>query len=283
MGFDGAMPPERPPLHRTMSSDIGDVRIAGTPTPRLTSKGKIDTADEFSFGSPLLSAHISGDSAPPARGLPLRRKSFYRANVLVKRGHGGGIFTDDPSFLAEWSVEAIALVRRQLLRASNGTVALPCEDNWKAIVDGTSPLVTIGDEEENDDDYGADQQGRLKLLPVWASQIPLALDNISEAASQDDNYRYTISDLPSMAGETAKILDMVEDVMEMQKRRRLDRLREPGWLQRNWFIAAGIIPPLALFSYRFARHGFGREFLMDVSHRIGTFFSERVKQPVFAM
>jgi hypothetical protein len=54
---------------------------------------------------------------------------LYYTNLFIKKKDGGQILKEDPA-LAEWSVNAISLVRLQLNRASNGQVSLPFYENW---------------------------------------------------------------------------------------------------------------------------------------------------------
>lgn len=68
----------------------------------------------------------------------------------------------------------------------------------------------------------------------------------------------TISNLPLLAAEVEQLLDVMEDIMAMQRRRRLDQLRAPNWFRRNWYVVATSMPTLGSFFLWMARRGRGQ-------------------------
>ena len=134
--------------------------------------------------------------------------------------------TDRPSFVAEWAVEAIALVRRHLHRAGNGMVALPYEENW----------VT---EEIN-------AQGATRALPAWVTRSKRKTHSVDEEemerGDENEHSNLKVTDLNLMMTEVSELLNVMEDVMMLQRKRRLDRMRAPGWIRRNWFLVATFGP-----------------------------------------
>jgi len=319
-GFDGGMPPENvggPPLvdermyNRDGSSDnLQGVRaeelfspefsIHKTPTPATTSAVR-QTSDNSETGEVnlkiasdvdrlLMSSSRVGvnDSAYPyIDGGVFRRSS--QAQVYAGKKHGEGIFVDDPAFLAEWSVEAIALVRRLLFRAGNGRVPIPCETNW--IKEDASPHHG-GDNEPAKRNAGF----RLRRLPLWASEVavqrghdatPPPNSNTTTSSSlqiyPDAKVRITITDVPLLVAEVEELLDIMEGMMGIQRQRRLERLRPPSWLRSNWYIVATVAPSLAFLFRRLRTKGYGKQAIRFVVQKVSTFFRERVVDPVVAM
>ena len=175
--------------------------------------------------------------------------------------HGGGIYVDDPSFLAEWSVDAIKLIRKQLSRAGNGRVSIPFVSNW------------------------TDASNKELDIPVWASNF-----GMSSHSSDDDmivppgeQQRVTITDVPLMTAEVSAMLDIMEEVMEIQRFRRLEQLRAPSWLRSNWYVVAAVTPTAAFLVRRLMSKGYGKEFIKVVLERVVSFFRERVVDPIVAM
>jgi len=212
----------------------------------------------------LMSSSRVGVTESAYRGRNVQRNS--QAQVFVGKKHGGKIYVDDPSFLSEWSVEAIALVRRHLFRAGNGKIPIPFETNW--INDGTN--------------RGNDNQTR--KLPLWATEV---LQHGSDGMNEDEmtrpSIRLSISDVPLLVAEVEELLDIMEGMMAIQQQRRLDRLRPPGWLQSNWYIIATVAPSLAWLIRRLSTKGYGKQAITFVLDKVSTFFRERVVDPVVAM
>ena len=95
--------------------------------------------------------------------------------------------------------------------------------------------------------------------------------------------RVTITDIPLMTAEVSALLDVMEEVMEIQRLRRLEQLRAPSWLRSNWYVVAAVTPTAAFLVYRLTSKGYGKEFIKLLLGRVGTFFKERVADPVVAM
>lgn len=252
-GFDGSLPDTPLPssLTRTLTEDVSGQNTRVVHRQEITSKltDDFDSAEkEFERASSQMKDYS---------------RRHQGANVLVQNKHGGGIFTDDPSFLAEWSVEAVSLVRRQLYRAANGRVRLPYETNWI-----TSPT------ESSLQGEGAFQQ---QIMPQWASR------SISTQDGSESNTVYRVTDLPLLATEVSELLDVMEDIMDIQKRRRLTKLRPMSWARRNWYILAASVPTGLWLIYRLAKAKAGRDLLSKFTHGIASFFNDRVRSPLMAM
>lgn len=214
----------------------------------------------------------SGDYSPRAQvvgqeGHGTGRRVFRRSSqaaVFVGKNDGEGIFIDDPDFLAEWSVESMRLVRRILFRAGNGKVTLPCEENWTEGTDGPS----------------------LKT-PTWADESFLRrLEPMPEATpfgSSELPARVAISNLPVLVNEVEELLDIMEGIMTMQRNRRLNVFRPPGWLRRNWYILSLSVPSVAFLLQKINSRSHWKHVTGLFLQKAGTFVRERLVDPLVAM
>jgi hypothetical protein len=266
-GFDGSvendpradgLPYPTGPINRRMSSDIGDVR----PLHRTMSSDIVDV------NFPRSSSRIGLSDTP------------YAKPSCAAKNDGGGIFIDDPAFLTQWSVDALALVRSQLFRAANGMITLPYQSNWVEDVSTHSEGELIAEPDEE----------VISKLPLWASitvrqRIDTADTESSASMSfeKDERAQITISDLPLMVKEVSELLDVTEDIMDIQRRRRLEKLRPPGWLRRNWYVVGTVVPSASYFVYQMACKGYAQDMVKFASQKISDFFRERLRDPLVAM
>jgi hypothetical protein len=208
--------------------------------------------------------HMDESRREERRGGGVFRRSS-QAQIFVGRQDGDGVYVDDPSFLAEWSVESIRLIRRQLLRAGNNQVELPCGSHW------------------------TDVNGMEQRIPSWATTPSSDLQNtIREYApslivTSRTSHAVTISNLPAMVKEIGELLDVMQRLIVLQRSRRLDQMRPPTWIRRNWYIIAAVVPPSMWLGIRLLRGGSLRSAISHVCGRIGIFFTERVWTPLNAM
>lgn len=211
----------KPPLpnHRRLSADLEDVKE------HEPLKQSLESLDDLIL---------------PAASLPTK------ANVLVRKRDGGGIFVDDPSRLAEWSVEAMTLIRRYLYRAGNGSVALPYQSNW--------------------------DKGR---LPTWVKQVPRGDPGAPP--------QLTISNLSLLVAEVEELVDIMEGVMDIQRKRRLDKMKPPSWWRQNWYVYGPVIPFFGGVCLWMWRNESGRAFFRSLASRVYFFFKEHVGDPIRSM
>jgi hypothetical protein len=258
-------------------------------------------------------APVSNVSKLPQRS---RHSQLYYTNVSVKNNHGGEIVTDDPA-LAEWSVDAMAIVRRQLYRAANGLVVLPYSTNWsegddqslsydvagavsldfsetpttdETVAPPKLPLwakashITSVKEDVDDDDETSNVRQRVTISDK-ASHIT----SVEEEEDVDDDetsnvrQRVAISDFPLMVAEVSELLDVMESIMGLQRARRLEKLKPPSWVRQNWYISAIAIPSLSYLFYKMTTKGYGWVFLKYTAQKFGDFFREHVVEPFLAM
>jgi hypothetical protein len=276
--FSPELSVHKTPTHYTTPTVEAHTRDTGDPeTAEISANRKISRdVDRLLFSSSRVGVHES-----TYRGLQSSRR-YPQAQVLVGKRHGEGIFVDDPGFLAEWSVEAIALVRRHLFRAGNGKIPIPFETNWTydALKD------------DNDSSRARRNGNKMVKLPRWAGEVPQVVLDAAEENEVTSNSsmkaitpkaRVTITNLPLLVAEVEELLDIMEGMMAIQRQRRLERLRPPSWLRSNWYLVASVAPSMALLFRRLATKGYGKEAITFVVQKISTFFRERVADPVVAM
>jgi hypothetical protein len=214
---------------------------------------------------------------PPQSESKLGRRQSSTANVHVQRSRGGGIFVDDPAFLTEWSVEAIALVRRLLKAASGDRIPIPHEDNW-AQNRGSSQ-----GQEENSGELIVDAEESWRPLPIWAA------DNSSRSVdspgldlstpSLENRPGLVVTNLPLLVQEVSDLLTVMEEILALQRKRRLDQLRPPPWLRRNWYLVTALAPPISYVVIKIT----SGETIDLVVQKIRTFFRDHLKEPLVAM
>jgi hypothetical protein len=230
--------------------------------------------------------------------LPQRSQhnALYYTNVFVTRNHGGQIYIDDPA-LAEWSVDAMSIVRRLLYRAANGFVILPYSENWAEGDDQSLSYYDVTDslDSESQTESATDEGVVPPKLPLWASLSPHnmapveeeeeVLDVMADGQKEETTnvQRVTISDLPLMVSEVSELLDVMESIMDLQRGRRLEKLKPPFWMRQNWYVGAIVLPPLTYLCYKMAAKGFGWGFLKYTSQKLLDFCREHVVEPFLAM
>lgn len=208
-------------------------------------------------------------------GLP---PSYYgNANVFVDGEVGGKIRTNDPA-LAEWSVDAMRLVRQQLYIAGKGAMPLPCVNNW---VEDAAPS------------FGAlisEPDVRAKRLPKWATitSVPLPGERqFSEASDfrhdQEPDSNIEICDLPLMAAEVSEVLNVMEVILQNQRSRRFRRVKPTPRLRRNWYLFAAGAPVITYVLFKLLRKGYGKELCFFIAEKVHTFTKEHVRGPLQSM
>lgn len=295
-----------------------------------------------------------------------RHNELYYTNLFVKMKDGGRISKDD-SALAQWSVDAMALVRREMHRASMGQITLPYSDNWSevhvsaseggandpasssntlpAVVPAALPawasvalaplrrasysalmeddLVSTDDDDDDDDDHdeavvveeeeedGDDEEGyqnglgdesesdiegkatqknnmmlRTKHRMQHSRSYGNRLSTVGHQNKRGDRpkpQKVTICDLNLLVNEVSGILDVMEDVIDVQRGRRLDKLKPPSWYRQYWFVSALVAPSVVYVVYKLAIKRDGWNLLKYASQKILNFFDEHVVRPCFAI
>lgn len=273
------LPPPSYPFRR-ISSEMIDHMPPPPSQPRLPRKGPSSNVSELPHQT--------------------RHNSLYYTNVFVKNNDGGHIMIDDPA-LAEWSVDAISLVRRQLYRAANGQIVLPFTENWAEGDDQSRGSYDPTTGSAVPDSAGTvaaaaaaatDSMVAPGKLPLWAA-LKVSPDEMGDSFHHERNHvddasdkaaaRIHISDLPLLVNEVSELLDMMESVIEMQRSRRLEKLKPPSWIHRNWYVGALSVPPMIYFVIKGAKRRYGLKLLRSIKRYIVQFFREHVVDPLYAM
>ena len=181
--------------------------------------------------------------------------SFVGGNVSNSRG--GSILVDEDE-LATWSIDGIKVVRDQLYRAAVPGAQLPCYDNWPNEVRHFNGD-TVGHSDEIDH-------------PAWASTK-------GTKATDKSPLPIVINNLPGMADEVSALLQSIELNLDQQRQRRLNKLRPPSNLRRNWYMIALGIPTAAYATYHVCKDHGGYFLLKEFLAKIGQFYNEHVSEP----
>jgi hypothetical protein len=89
-----------------------------------------------------------------------------------------------------------------------------------------------------------------------------------------------ISNLSLMAAEVTEILNSMEKYMSIQSKRRLDKLRPPSRIIRNWYVAAIGIPIAGYVAYNLTKGNLGARLAHEAYQKIVSFCAEHVSEPL---
>ncbi|KAG7367549.1 ATP synthase regulation protein NCA2 [Nitzschia inconspicua] len=233
-------------------------------------------------------APISKTASLPQRSQ--HHNQLYYTNLFVKKNDGGHILVDGTA-LADWSIDAMLLVRKQLFRAANGQMTLPFSDNWvnhssfleeenaqhsiSPIVDENGPQLFGSPIEISESGESTLTNDRAASVPKWASSLP--------ARNDSDGKGTKISDLPLLVEEVSALLDVMEEVMDIQRARRLEKLKPPSWWRQNWFLTSVCAPVACYVLYSISMKEDGMDLVKFVSQKVADFFQEHVVRPCYAI
>jgi hypothetical protein len=240
---------------------------------------------DSSFRSPgILKRTISNLGDHSGLRNELKDGIYGYGNVFVTNASDGRIFTDDSS-LAEWSIDAILLVRTHLNRAAKGRTILPLASNWsetnkylgKTVENSASNLFPEQDTLAKDDGP----------FPNWADHHIMASEDSSrindDVNVHNTNSNVIISDIPLLMAEVTELLKSMKEIMDFQRQRRMQKLRPPSWIRRNWYLSAMGAPAIGYFLVKMFRDGYGKALAKYVIEKVGTFFKEHVSNPLASM
>ncbi|GKY95578.1 hypothetical protein MPSEU_000519100 [Mayamaea pseudoterrestris] len=217
--------------------------------------------DEFAI------AETSGRQA-----LPPTIESIFsghsEANIFVQKFAGGGLVVDDPAFLSEWSVIGIKLVRQQLSRSMGGAEHLPYDNHW-----------TSSSSHDREDFFVP--AAKSSAIPCWAS-VTTSPVGLTEGPN-DEHTEVIVIDLPAMIVEVSELVEVMEPIMNMQRRRRLDKLQPPSWIRRNWFVMASAGPVISYLGYQLLRNNNAKATYRQLTQKVRHFCRERIQEPIAAI
>eukprot|EP00804_Cyclotella_cryptica_P000558 CCRYP_009961-RA/>CCRYP_009961-RA protein AED:0.09 eAED:0.09 QI:373/0.6/0.63/1/0.6/0.63/11/2826/1054 len=243
---------------------------------------------------------VGGDGGMDDMGFSERNKTERRSIQIfshpslvgsnVTNAPGGRIVIDQDAQVV-WSIDAMRVVRDQLYRASLGVKALPHTANWPR-----EAQHFCFDEDEFVDSDESD-------LPVWAGvyhevdPARAAVDSILNSSrgpegiedGTDDNKisrgstSTVITDLPKMSDEVASLLETIEISLYQQRNRRLDRLRPPSRLRRNWYVFAIGVPASVYIGYKLTKEHGGFFLLKQVFLKVADIYRDHVSEPLHSI
>jgi hypothetical protein len=94
---------------------------------------------------------------------------------------------------------------------------------------------------------------------------------------------FVISDLGLMAAEVTEILDSMETYMDQQRKRRLDKLKPPPRILRNWYFIAIGIPVAGYVAYNLTRENRGVKIAKEFYQQTISFCAEHISEPLQSM
>ncbi|KAL7483120.1 hypothetical protein ACHAW6_008773 [Cyclotella cf. meneghiniana] len=245
-------------------------------------------------------AVVGGDGGMDDMGFSERNKTRRRSIQIfnhpslvgsnVTNAPGGRIVIDQDAQVV-WSIDAMRVVRDQLYRASLGVMALPHTSNWPREAEHFCC--------DEDDFVNSDESD----LPVWAG-IYNDIDAARTAADSNlDSFRdkevleqrtdrdsrcrgstsTVITDLQKMSDEVASLLQTIEVSLYQQRSRRLDRLRPPNRLRRDWYVFAIGVPAAMYIGYKLTKEHGGFFLLKQVFLKVADIYRDHVSEPLHSI
>lgn len=202
-----------------------------------------------------------------------KHSNFVGTNV--SNFPGGSRCIDDT--LTKWCIDAMRVVRDQLYRAlpaSQGAKELPYVEHWPR-----ERRHFRGENDKNDETSD---------LPCWARSMissgPAEIDHASlaeiETTGGNNESSVVISDLGKMSDEVSAILQNIEVLLGQQRARRLDWLRPPSRLRRNWYLVVVGLPIGAYVVYKLTKEHGGFYILKTCFSKIADIYRDHVYEPV---
>jgi hypothetical protein len=232
-------------------------------------------------------ANVGTPRSPPSTSTRKQKQHielFSHSSLIgtnVSNSPGGSIVVDQNA-LVTWSVDAVRVVRDQLYRARRGPEELPFVEHW--------PREMIHFRGDGGDDGGTATS--TNDLPIWASfrndanRLSDALDAAEKEMSgttnifNNDHTSVAISDLGKLTDEVSALLQSIDLHLKEQKDRRLNRLRPPSRLRRNWYLVAIGVPVGAYAVYKLTREHGGFFLLKTFTNKLGDIYRDHVSEPL---
>lgn len=92
-----------------------------------------------------------------------------------------------------------------------------------------------------------------------------------------------ISNLALMASEVNEILNTMQLCMEVQRQRRLDKLKPPPRLVRNWYILALGIPTASYIAFKLMNDNAASNLPKEIFQKMAEFCNEHISEPLISM
>ena len=94
---------------------------------------------------------------------------------------------------------------------------------------------------------------------------------------------FIITDIQMMADEVSGILNSMETYMGIQRTRRLEKLKPPSRISRQWYMIALVVPITGYFAYQLTQGNATSRLASEVYAKVCTFFAEHVSEPLESM
>ncbi len=94
---------------------------------------------------------------------------------------------------------------------------------------------------------------------------------------------FAIGDLSLMAAEVNEILNCMETYMQQQRKRRLDKLKPPSRIRRNWYILAFGVPIAGYMAYNLTKENRGLKLAKEIYQQTISFCAEHISEPLQSM
>ncbi len=129
-------------------------------------------------------------------------------------------------------------------------------------------------------------------LPIWVSSCNDAnrLSEAVDAATKEtggttsifnnDHTSVVVTDLGKLTDEVSALLQSIDIRLREQKDRRLNRLRPPSRLRRNWYLVAIGVPVGAYAAYKLTREHGGFFLLKTFITKLGDIYRDHVSEPL---
>lgn len=241
-----------------------------------------DMTTDAAAASAAAAAGGGGQTTPSPQKKPKRltmkifnHSSFVGGNVSNSRG--GQILVDEGA-LTTWSIDGVKVVRDQLYRAGLTGAKLPFYENWPNEIRHFN-----GDSSGGNDEIDH---------PAWATKelVKAVVDDNNVTSSSNETSHLptssspvVITNLPGMADEVSALLQSIEVNLDQQRQRRLNKLRPPSSLRRNWYLIVLGIPAAAYATYHVCKEHGGYYLLKEVLAKIGVFYKEHVSEPIWSI
>ena len=95
----------------------------------------------------------------------------------------------------------------------------------------------------------------------------------------------TESSFKRVTNKNSKIILNItcKDIIDIQRARRLEKLKPPSWFRQNWFLVAMVTPSLTYLCYNIAGKGYVWDLVQYTAEKIIDFAREHVVRPCCAL
>jgi len=209
------------------------------------------------------------------------KNNYYGySNIVVGNTRGGKIISDSSAHAA-WSIDAMRVIRDQLYRAGHPTLELPFSFNWpqeQYYIRERKRSLKVNSRSRSDSFGYANE-----ALPLWATRNSVLGGYTESSLIENESNFISISDIFLLCEEVKGLINAMNIQMSLQRSRRLDKLKPPSSLIRNWvFYAMGA--PVGLYAfYKLVKDRWGISLCKHFMTKMASFYAEHVREPITDM